>query len=147
MCMEGNAEFYSSPQLALMALTRRVRRRACPSRRSSACRWQPADRQKDQDGDSLTGQQLQQASMQPHSDMLRSIAAAFSRNNGIARSSLGIIHDQPASAEAIRAVEHDLLIDATDHSMHVHSASVADIATLTAMVRDDLTEPPKDAWR
>lgn len=72
---------------------------------------------------------------------------AFSGETGIPPSSLGIIHDQPSSAEAIRAAEHDLLIDATYHNKHVLTPAVRDIATLAVMVRDSLSEPPAEAWR
>ena len=85
--------------------------------------------------------------MTPHSDMLRTVAAAFSGETGIPPSSLGIIHDQPASAEAIRAAEHDMLIDATYQNKMVLTPAVRDIATLALMVRDDLTEQPEEAWR
>jgi hypothetical protein len=85
--------------------------------------------------------------MTPHSDMLRTIAAAFSAETGIPPSSLGVIHDQPASAEAIRAAEHDLLIDVTYHNKHVFTPAVREIATLAVMVRDGLSEAPDEAWR
>ena len=85
--------------------------------------------------------------MTPHSDMLRTVAMAFSGETGIPPSSLGIIHDQPASAEAIRAAEHDMLIDATYQNKFVLGPAVRDIATLAVMVRDGLSEPPADAWR
>src|SRR5690625_8004781 len=85
--------------------------------------------------------------MTPHSDMLRTVAMAFSGETGIPPSSLGIIHDQPASAEAIRAAEHDMLIDATYQNKFVLGPAVRDIATLAVMVRDGLSEPPRDAWR
>ena len=40
---------------------------------------------KDSDGDKPVLQQLQQASMTPHSDMLRTIAAAFSAETAFLR--------------------------------------------------------------
>lgn len=146
--MEGNAEFYSSPQIALMG----VDDAAFGDGISESQKFKLAQDRllaltKDQDGDRPVLQQLQQASMQPHSDMLRTIASAFSAETGIPVSSLGVIHDQPSSAEAIRAAEHDLLIDATYHNKHVHTAAVRDIATLAVMVRDDLTAPPAEAWK
>lgn len=67
---------------------------------------------------------------------------AFSGETGIPPSSLGIIHDQPASAEAIRAAEHDMLVDVTYHNRFVHSASVRQVAELAVMVRDGLHQPP-----
>jgi hypothetical protein len=56
--------------------------------------------------------QLPQMTMQPHIDYMRSLAAQFSGETGIPVSSLGIIHDNPASAEAIHATREDLIIEA-----------------------------------
>lgn len=56
--------------------------------------------------------QLSQMSMQPHVDYLRSLAAQFAGETGIPISSLGVIHDNPASAEAIYAAKEDLIIEA-----------------------------------
>lgn len=56
--------------------------------------------------------QLQQMSMQPHIEYIRSLGALFAGATGIPISSLGIIHDNPASAEAIYAAKEDLVIEA-----------------------------------
>lgn len=58
--------------------------------------------------------QLSQPSMQQSSDMMRMLAARFSGATNIPISQLGIIHDQPASAEAIYAANEPLVIEATD---------------------------------
>ena len=146
--MEGNAEFYSSPQLALLG----VSEEAFQDGLAESDKFRLAQDRllaltRDENGDKPQLQQLQQATMTPHSDMLRTVAMAFSGETGIPPSSLGIIHDQPASAEAIRAAEHDMLIDATYQNKFVLGPAVRDIATLAVMVRDGLSEPPVDAWR
>lgn len=56
--------------------------------------------------------QLSQMSMQPHTDYLRSLAAQLAGETGIPISSLGVIHDNPASAEAMYAASEDLIIEA-----------------------------------
>lgn len=146
--MEGNAEFYSSPQIALLGVDPDAFADGIPeSQKFKLAMERLLAITKDADGDSPSLQQLQQASMTPHSDMLRTIAAAFSAETAIPVSSLGIIHDQPASAEAIRAAEHDLLIDVTYHNKHVYTPAVRDIASLAVMVRDGLSSPPRDAWQ
>lgn len=145
--MEGNAEFYSSPQLALMGVEEEAFEGVSESQKFKLAQDRFLALSKDQDGDKPQLQQLQQATMTPHSDMLRTVAAAFSGETGIPPSSLGIVHDQPASAEAIRAAEHDMLIDATYQNKMVLTPAVRDIATLALMVRDDLTEQPEEAWR
>lgn len=146
--MEGNAEFYSSPQLAIEGIDPD----AFDGNATEAAKFKLAmDRlialTRDADGNAPSIKQLQQATMTPHSDMLRTVAMAFSGETGIPPSSLGIIHDQPASAEAIRAAEHDLLIDVTYQNRYVLGPAVKNIATLAVMVRDGLTEPPAEAWK
>lgn len=67
---------------------------------------------KDEDGDVPKFGQLAQASMQPHTDYMRSLAARFSGETSIPVSELGVIHDNPASAEAIYASKESLVIEA-----------------------------------
>lgn len=148
--MEGNAEFYSSPQIALLgvdyesfygdnAMSENEKFKLAMDRLIAIS--------KDEDGDKPDLKQLQQATMTPHSDMMRTIAMAFSGETSLPPSSLGVIHDQPASAEAIRAAEHDLLIDASYHNNSVHPKSVKQIMELAVMVRDNVTVVPDDMWR
>lgn len=148
--MEGNAEFYSSPQIALLgvdyesfygdnAMSENEKFKLAMDRLIAIS--------KDEDGDKPDLKQLQQATMTPHSDMMRTIAMAFSGETSLPPSSLGVIHDQPASAEAIRAAEHDLLIDASYHNNSVHPKSVKQIMELAVMVRDNVTVVADDMWR
>jgi hypothetical protein len=146
--MEGNAEFYSSPQLAIEGIDPD----AFDGSVSEQKKFKLAmDRlvalTRDADGNAPNIKQLQQATMTPHSDMIRTVAMAFSGETGIPPHSLGIIHDNPSSAEAIRAAEHDLLIDVTYQNKFVLGSAVESVAKLAVMVRDGLSEPPADAWR
>lgn len=146
--MEGNAEFYSSPQLALLGVDAEAFGDGLPeSEKFKLAQDRVLALTKDQEGDVPTLTQLAQATMAPHSDMLRTVAMAFSGETGIPPSSLGIIHDQPASAEAIRAAEHDLLVDVTYQNKFVLTEAVREIATLAVMVRDGLNEAPAEAWK
>lgn len=145
--MEANAEFYSTPQIALLG----VDPESFDGQMSESMKFKLAmDRllalTKDQDGEKPELTQLSQASMSPHSDMLRTVAMAFSGETGIPPSSLGIIHDQPASAEAIRANEHDMLVDVSYQNKFVLSDAVREIAILAVMVRDGLKDVPDEAW-
>ena len=56
--------------------------------------------------------QLPQGTMQPHVDYMRSLAARFSGETNIPISELGIVSDNPSSAEAIYASKEPLVIDA-----------------------------------
>lgn len=55
--------------------------------------------------------QLSQGSMQPHVDYMRSLAAQFSGATGVPLSSLGVVSDNPSSAEAIYASKEDAVVD------------------------------------
>jgi hypothetical protein len=145
--MEGNAEFYSAPQIAIEGIDPDAFDNVTEQKKFKLAMDRLLALTRDADGNAPTIKQLQQATMTPHSDMLRTVAMAFSGETGIPPGSLGIIHDQPASAEAIRAAEHDLLIDVTYQNKYVLAAAVKNIAQLAVMVRDGLTEPPADAWR
>lgn len=146
--MEGNAEFYSSPQLAIEGID------------PEAFDGSPSDQRKfrmamdrlialtrDEDGNAPSIKQMQQATMTPHSDMVRTVAMAFTGETGIPPHSLGIVHDNPTSAEAIRAAEHDLLIDVTYQNRMVLSSAVRKIMYLAIMVRDNISELPAEAYR
>ncbi|WP_270207986.1 phage portal protein [Eggerthella lenta] len=67
---------------------------------------------KDEDGEVPKIGQFSQGSMQPHTEYMRSLAARLSGETGVPISSLGVIHDNPSSAEAIYAAKEDAVIDA-----------------------------------
>ncbi|MCL2757346.1 MAG: hypothetical protein FWD43_04635 [Coriobacteriia bacterium] len=67
---------------------------------------------RDENGEVPTYGQLPQMSMQPHLDYSRQLAASFAGETSIPISSLGVIHDNPSSAEAIHAAREDLIIEA-----------------------------------
>lgn len=145
--MEANAEFYSTPQIALLGVDGDAFDNLSDTKKFKLAINRLLAISKDEDDDKPELKQLTQASMQPHSDMLRTIAMAFSGETGLPPSSLGVIHDQPASAEAIRAAEHDLLIDATFQNRYVFDTQIRDIMTLVVMLRDRLAAPPAEIWR
>lgn len=58
--------------------------------------------------------QMQQASMQQYVDFMRSLAARFSGETNVPISQLGVIHDNPSSAEAIYAASEPLIIECED---------------------------------
>jgi len=66
--------------------------------------------------------QFPQMSMQPHTDQLRSIAMMFSGESSIPVNYLGIIQDNPSSADAIRASEADLVSVAEDEIVGLSTA-------------------------
>lgn len=64
------------------------------------------------DDEKPTVGQFPQLSMQPHTDYMRSLACQFSGATNVPLSSLGVVSDNPSSAEAIYAAKEDLVIDA-----------------------------------
>ena len=69
---------------------------------------------RDQNGDVPTVGQFPAASMQPHTEYMQSLAARFAGETSIPISSLGVVSDNPSSAEAIYAAREDLIIEAED---------------------------------
>jgi hypothetical protein len=113
---EVNAEFYGAPQRALLGAEKEHfidenGKRISPLDALIGGVWALPYTRDDETGDLLkpTLQQLTQASFQPHGEMLRLIASQVSSETSIPVSYLGVIHDNPASADAIRATEADLI--------------------------------------
>lgn len=67
---------------------------------------------RDEEGELPHVGQLSQGTIQPHIDYMRSLAARFSGETAVPISELGIIHDNPSSAEAIYAAKETLVIEA-----------------------------------
>ena len=65
-----------------------------------------------EDGTTPTFGQLSQGSMQPHTDYMWALAARFSGETNVPLSQLGIVSDNPSSAEAIYAANEPLIIEA-----------------------------------
>ena len=145
--MEGNAEFYSSPQLAIEGIDPDAFENVSQQKKFQLAMDRLLALTRDEDGNAPSVKQLQQATMTPHSDMLRTVAMAFSGETGIPPSALGIIHDQPSSAEAIRANEHDLLIDVQYQNKFVLSSAIKQIAQYAVMVRDSTSALPAESHR
>ena len=69
---------------------------------------------RDSNGEMPQFGQLPQASMQQYTEFMRDLAARFSGETNVPISQLGVIHDNPSSAEAIYAASEPLIIEAQD---------------------------------
>lgn len=69
---------------------------------------------RDEDGNVPSVGQLPAVSPQPYVEMLRAYAALFSGATGVPLNSLGIVQDNPSSAEAIASAREDICIAAQD---------------------------------
>ena len=91
---------------------------------------------KGRDGSTPTFGQLQQGSMQPHIDYMRSLAARFSSETNVPISELGVIFDNPSSAEAIYAAKEPLVIDAQNLNAD-NGEALKDVALMALAVAED----------
>ena len=108
---EISAEFFTSPQKYLLGADRDAF--------EQTTKWEAYIGNifavgRSEDGDVPEFGMLPQGSMQPHVDYLRSLAARFSGETNVPISTLGVIHDNPASAEAIYAANEPLIIECQD---------------------------------
>jgi hypothetical protein len=134
---EVSAEFYTSPQRYVLG--------------GEEGAWEGKDKwkavigrilalSKDEDGETPTVGQFPQMTMQPHSDMLRQLAAQFAGETGVPLNSLGVVQDNPSSADAIYAAKEDLIVDALAQN-RVFGSAIARVGQRAVMLRDGLTEP------
>lgn len=109
---EVSAEFYSSPQRYLMDADQDAFTdedgNPIPAWEAVIGRIWAIPRAEGSDTAPTVGQ-FPQMTMQPHTEQLKSIAMMYSGETSLPESSLGIIHDNPSSAEAIDARWADLV--------------------------------------
>ena len=108
---EISAEFFTSPQKYLLG--------ADPDAFKETTKWEAYIGNifavgRNEDGDVPQFGQLSQGSMQPHTEYFRALAARFSGETNVPISVLGVIHDNPSSAEAIYAASEPLIIECED---------------------------------
>lgn len=137
---ESHAEFFASPQRYALGADEDAfggdmdRWNAVMSRMLAIS--------KDEDGDVPTLGQFSQMSMQPHFDHLRSLASLFAGETSVPLSSLGIVQDNPSSAEAIYAAKEDLVIEASSAN-RVWGSALRRAAITAVMLRDGLAVAPE----
>ena len=142
---EISAEFFTSPQKYLLGADRDAF--------SAQTKWEAYIGNifavgRDENGDIPQFGQLSQGSMQPHTDYKRSLAASFSGETNVPISTLGVIHDQPASAEAIYAASEPLIIEVEDFNdgarESIRSLAQMAIAAELDVPLDELPEEYRD---
>jgi hypothetical protein len=112
--MEGHAEFFSVPQRYAMGADESMFQ---DENGNQLTQWQAIQGKLwaaplDEDGNAIQLGQFPAVSPTPHLDQLRGLASAFCGETDLPLSSLGIIHENPASAEAIEAAERNLILEA-----------------------------------
>jgi len=104
--------------------------------------------------DSETGEPLEmpkvgqfpQVAMTPHAEHLRMWATMFAGETGLSLSSLGVVQDNPSSAEAIYAAKEDLILEAEGCADGFAPAFIRTMLTGVQM-RDNLAAIPDDLKR
>lgn len=106
---------------------------------------------RDRNGDTLDYKRIQSASPQPYIDSIAAYAKLFSGATGVPLNSLGIVQDNPSSAEAIAASREDVCVAAEDciesnreamRNVALMAMAVDGNTTLDGLSADQLTVMP-----
>lgn len=151
---EVGAEFYSVPQRWIMGANESAFSNpdGSPKGQWKALQDRWLALSKDEDGDVPSVGQFSQMTMEPHLAQFRQYAAQFAGETGVPLNSLGVVQDNPSSAEAIYAAKEDLIVEAGD-ATRVVGGNLRRMAQTIVLLRDKLTEPTpalrkiKDRWR
>jgi hypothetical protein len=144
---EVSAEFYSSPQRYLLGADESAFQDATGV---TASKWSAVlgrflaiGADDPEDTKAMQIGQFPQMSMEPHLAHLRQIAQNFASDQNLPISSLGIVQDNPASAEAIFAAKEELVVEAEGANRNFGSALVRS-GWDAVMLRDGLTDVPDE---
>lgn len=151
--MEGNREFYSIPQLTLAGrgLDAFVDAQGNPTSGWRILAGHAIAIDKDEDGDIPKIDQLQVGSPGPFLDQLRGWSQLLSAEAGIPTTYLGLLTDNPSSADAIRAAEARL-VKRAERRQTAFGRTWRQVAELALMVRDgqvpaDVRQRVSVLWR
>lgn len=111
---EVSSDLYAAPALLLLGADEQMFQNA-QGERTPLWSWYMGRLKslpKDEDGDKPDLQVIPQQSMDPFLAMKRALAAEFASATSLPISALGIVQDNPSSAEAIYAAKEDLVVEA-----------------------------------
>lgn len=125
------SDFYAVPRTAILGVVEDAFRNG---------KWQAAVDvflafTRDENGNAPDVKQLPQMTMQPLTDMYRMIATQFSGATGVPVSNLGIVTDNPPSAEALYADDRRLVNTARTQN-RIMGASLSRVAKRIVLLRD-----------
>lgn len=145
---EVGSEFYSSPQRYAMGATAED---FIDENGNTISAWDTVLGKtwligRDEEGNIPTVGQFPQATMMPHIEVMRLITTLFAGETSLPVGSLGIIHDNPASAAAIDAAWADMVSLAELCQVELGQAAV-EVAQNVMMVRDKQAKLPKELIR
>ncbi|KFI97822.1 phage portal protein [Bifidobacterium stellenboschense] len=139
--MEGNAEFYAAPKLWFLGLDRDALGKDVWKSLISSINAVS----RDVDDQIPELKQVSQASMQPHSDMLKTLAMMVASETNLPVNDLGITMDNPASAEAMAAAERKLSREA-DRQNRLFSRALKDVAGMALDLDDETMARVTPVW-
>lgn len=125
------SDFYAVPRTAILGVVEDAFRKG---------KWQAAVDTflaftRDEEGNTPDVKQLPQMTMQPLNDHYRTIATQFSGATGVPVSSLGIVTDNPPSAEALYADDRRIVGTARTQN-RIMSSALARVAARVVKLRD-----------
>lgn len=136
--MEVLSAFYTMPQRALLGLTDEQFDLLMTQKQRMYLDSVILSTRDPQTGQSPTYTQLPSNSPQPFIDQLRILAAQFSGATGVPMSSLGVLTDNPTSAEAMAASREDICLVA-ERDIAADRAVLATVARMALAVNENTT--------
>ena len=144
--MAVSGAFYAAPQKYLLGLTDEMYDKLSKDKWSTFV-GELLMSTRGENGEVPTFGQLSAASPQPYIDMLRTYAQLFSAATGVPVNSLGIVQDNPSSAQAIESSREDICLAAEDLN-ESSKESLRNVALMAMAVAenkriDELTDDQK----
>lgn len=135
--MAVSGAFYAVPMMAATGLTDEAYDAMSKSKwLMRVGSWFLATR--DEDGNTPSVQQFSGVSPQPYIDAIMTYAKLFSGATGVPLNSLGIVQDNPSSAEAIAAQREDICVAAED-CIESNRVSMRNVALMAMAVAQNTT--------
>lgn len=136
--MAVSAAFYAAPQKWLMGITEDQFEALVGNKWSTYIGSILLGTLDPDTGHAPTAGQFQAATPQPYIDLLRTYAQMFSAETGVPLNSLGIVQDNPSSAEAIQASREDICLAVRDLN-DANGQSLRTVALMAMAVAADTT--------
>jgi hypothetical protein len=135
--MDVSSEIYTAPGLLLRGISEEAWQDIAKSWTWKLGTVKAVTR--DEDGTYPEATQLPQQTMQPFIDQMRELAAEFSGASNVPLSDLGIVQDNPSSAEAMATAKENLVIEATNANK-INGYALARVYQNIVMLRDGAGE-------
>ncbi len=143
--MEISAEFYSSPQRWIMGADESmfVDEQGNPKGQWEAILGRVWAAGRNEDGNAPAVGEFRPASQQPHIEQMRSLASIFASETSLPLRALGIVQDNPSSAEAMEYEERDLIQEAR-YAMGCYGPRIVRLMQTALQIRDGWDEMPAE---